>query len=83
MNKREINRNSHQEITFQYKKVMNAARNRKEYFVFNGKDLASARLFLQNNPVSSRSVYLVVQTPAGTLCADADGIEQIPVMDLG
>lgn len=72
---------NYSEVDFQYSKVLNVAKTRKEYFVFSGKDLDIAKTFLMNNPVFSRAVYLVVITPVGILCADMDGIEQIPLMN--
>ncbi len=82
MIKKESDPKVSQEIEFQYSKMLISSKNRNLYFVFNGKDLPAAKLFLQGHPVSSRMVYLVVKTPEGFLCADADGIEQIPIMNI-
>ena len=44
------------------------------YRVHKGPDAASAKAFLQQNPVSKPLYYLVVETPDGNYCRDKDGI---------
>jgi hypothetical protein len=43
------------------------------YRYYNGPDKVSAITFLQNNPVTKPSYFLVVKTPEGTFCRDVQG----------
>jgi hypothetical protein len=44
------------------------------YRIHKAPDAASAKAFLENNPVSKPLYYLVVETPEGNYCRDSDGI---------
>jgi len=44
------------------------------YRIHKGPDGASARAFLEENPVSQGLYYIVVETPEGNYCRDKDGI---------
>ena len=43
------------------------------YRYYNGPDKASAMAFLQKNPVTKGSFFLVVKTPDGVFCRDVQG----------
>jgi hypothetical protein len=44
------------------------------YRVHRGPDAASAKAFLEQNPVSKQYYYIVVETPEGTFCRDIQGM---------
>jgi len=44
------------------------------YRIHNGPDAASAKAFLEENPVTRPLYYLVVETPEGNYCRDKDGM---------
>jgi len=44
------------------------------YRIHKGPDAASAKAFLQENPVHKRFYYIVVETPEGNYCRDIEGI---------
>lgn len=44
------------------------------YRIHKGPDAASAKAFLQENPVTKKLYYIVVETPEGSYCRDIDGI---------
>jgi hypothetical protein len=44
------------------------------YRVHNAPDAASAKAFLEKNPVTRKYYYVVVETPEGNYCRDIDGI---------
>jgi hypothetical protein len=44
------------------------------YRIHKAPDAASAKAFLEKNPVSQPLYYLVVETPEGNYCRDKDGI---------
>jgi arginine exporter protein ArgO len=44
------------------------------YRVFKSPDAASAKAFLEQNPVTERLYYIVVETPEGNYCRDVQGI---------
>lgn len=44
------------------------------YRIHKGPDAASAKAFLEQNPVTKPLYYLVVETPEGNYCRDKDGI---------
>ena len=44
------------------------------YRVHKGPDAASAKAFLEQNPVTRQFYYLVVETPEGNYCRDIQGI---------
>ena len=44
------------------------------YRIYSGPDAASAKAFLEQNPVTKRLYYIVVETPEGNYCRDVGGI---------
>lgn len=44
------------------------------YRIHRGPDAASAKAFLEQNPVTKQLYYLVVETPEGNYCRDIQGI---------
>ena len=44
------------------------------YRIYEGPDAASAKAFLEQNPVTERLLYIVVETPEGNYCRDAMGM---------
>jgi hypothetical protein len=44
------------------------------YRIHKGPDAASAKAFLEQNPVTRPLYYIVVETPEGNYCRDKDGI---------
>ena len=44
------------------------------YRIHKGPDAASAKAFLEQNPVTKPLHYIVVETPQGNYCRDTDGI---------
>lgn len=44
------------------------------YRIHKGPDAASAKAFLENNPVSKQFYYIVVETPEGSYCRDIQGV---------
>ncbi len=44
------------------------------YRIHKAPDAISAQAFLQQNPVTQKLVYLIVETPEGNYCRDVDGI---------
>ncbi|MDY7001729.1 MAG: hypothetical protein SVS15_08110 [Thermodesulfobacteriota bacterium] len=44
------------------------------YRIHEGPDAASAKAFLQENPVHRKFYYIVVETPEGNYCRDIEGI---------
>lgn len=44
------------------------------YRIHKGPDAASAKAFLEKNPVSRQFYYIVVETPEGNYCRDIQGI---------
>jgi len=44
------------------------------YRVHTAPDAASAKAFLEKNPVPAKLFYLIVETPEGNYCRDVNGI---------
>ena len=44
------------------------------YRIHKGPDAASAKEFLQQNPVTQPLYYIIIETPEGNYCRDIDGI---------
>lgn len=44
------------------------------YRIYKGPDAASAKAFLEQNPVTKQLYYIVVETPEGNYCRDIQGI---------
>lgn len=44
------------------------------YRIHRGPDAASARAFLEKNPVTQQLYYIIVETPEGNYCRDIQGI---------
>jgi hypothetical protein len=44
------------------------------YRIHRAPDTASAKAFLEKNPVSRKYYYLIVETPEGNYCRDIDGM---------
>lgn len=44
------------------------------YRIYKGTDAASAKAFLQDNPVNKKLLYIIVETPEGNYCRDIQGM---------
>lgn len=44
------------------------------YRIYKAPDAASAKAFLEQNPVTKQHVYIVVETPEGNYCRDIQGL---------
>ena len=44
------------------------------YRIYSSPDAASAKAFLDKNPVNQALLYLIVETPEGNYCRDVQGM---------
>ncbi|PKM78856.1 MAG: hypothetical protein CVU88_08810, partial [Firmicutes bacterium HGW-Firmicutes-13] len=61
-------------VTFVREYTQQVLENDAIYRIYKGPDAASAKAFLQQNPVTRKLYYIVVETPEGNYCRDIDGI---------